>query len=182
MTEKCAFTRRSYSPGEHGKMRTKLSDYAIQLREKQKVRRIYGISEKQFRFYFKKAEKIRAATGTALLQLLERRLDNVIFNLGFATSRAQARQIVKHRFVVVNEKTVDVPSYLVKQNDVIFIKNDEKKKKQIREIVKLTKERIVPEWLGVNAENLQGTVTKLPQRKDIQFPINEQLIVELYSK
>lgn len=182
MTDKCAFARRSYSPGEHGKMRTKLSDYAIQLREKQKVRRIYGIGEKQFRLYFKKAERTRAVTGTILLQLLERRLDNVIFSLGFATSRAQARQIVKHRFVVVNGKAVDIPSYLVKQNDVVFIKNDQKKKKHIREIAKLTKERAVPEWLQTNVENLQGTVTKLPERKDIQFPIREQLIVELYSK
>lgn len=182
MTDKCAFTRRSYSPGEHGKMRTKLSDYAIQLREKQKVRRIYGISEKQFRLYFKKAEKVRAVTGTVLLQLLERRLDNVIFRLGFATSRAQARQIVKHRFVVVNKKTVDIPSYLVKENDVVFIKSEENKRKHIREIIKLTKERTVPEWLDVNVENLQGTVTKFPERKDVQFPIHEQLIVELYSK
>lgn len=182
MTDKCAFARRSYSPGQHGKMRTKLSDYAVQLREKQKVRRIYGISERQFRLYFKKAEKTKAVTGAILLQLLERRLDNVIFSLGFATSRAQARQIVKHRFVFVNAKSVDIPSYLVKPNDIISIKNDEQKKKYIQEVVKLTKERTIPQWLKQDSENLQGTVTKLPERKDVQFPIREQLIVELYSK
>ncbi len=182
MTDKCAVTKRSYSPGQHGKRRTKLSNYALQLREKQKVRRIYGISEHQFRLYFKKAEKVRAVTGTVLLQLLERRLDSVIFNLGFATSRSEARQIAKHKFSLVNSKPVDIPSYLVKSNDVVSIKNDTKKVKRIREITKLTKERAVPEWLSINRENLQGRVLRLPTRKDIQFPIQEQLIVELYSK
>lgn len=180
---KCALTRRSYSPGQHGKRRrAKLSDYAIQLREKQKVRRIYGINEHQFRLYFKKAEKARMVTGTVLLQLLERRLDNVVFSLGFAVSRSQARQTVKHRLVVVNSRPVDIPSFLVKTKDVISIKSDEKKKKQFREIIKLTKERAVPQWLSVERENLRGTVAKLPGRGDVQFPIREQLIVELYSK
>ena len=182
MTDKCAITKRNYIPGQHGKRRTKLSDYALQLREKQKVRRIYGISEHQFRLYFKKAEKARVVTGTVLLQLLERRLDSVIFSLGFATSHSEARQIAKHKFVLVNSKVVDIPSYLVKPNDTISIKNGAKKIKRIREIVKLTKERAVSEWLSVDRENLQGTVLRLPSRKDIQFPIHEQLIVELYSK
>lgn len=182
VTDKCALNRRAYSPGQHGKARVKLSDYAVQLREKQKVRRIYGISEHQFRLYFKRAEKTKAVTGTVLLQLLERRLDSVIFNLGFATSRSQARQIVKHRFVLVNTKPVDIPSYSVKPNDVISIKSDEKRRKRIREIVKLTGERAVPQWLDVQREKLQGTIAKLPAREDIQFPIQEQLIVELYSK
>jgi small subunit ribosomal protein S4 len=182
MTDKCAFTRRSYSPGVHGKMRSKLSDYALQLREKQKVRRLYGISERQFRLYFKKAERAKEVTGTVLLQLLERRLDSVIFNLGFATSRTQARQIVKHRTVLVNLKSVDIPSYMVKPNDIVSIKSKEKKLKYIRENIKLSEERTVPEWLKVDPEKLQGTVLRAPTREDIQFPIREQLIIELYSK
>lgn len=182
MSDKCAFTRRSYSPGQHGKARSKLSDYGLQLREKQKVRRIYGISEQQFRAYFRKAEKAKGVTGTVLLQLLERRLDNIIFSLGFATSRSQARQIVKHRFVLVNAKPVDIPSYLVKASDMVSIKTDEKKRKYIQKNTKLTKDRAIPEWLTVERENLQGGVQKLPTRADIQFPIREQLIVELYSK
>jgi len=183
MTDKCALSKRSYSPGQHGKTRrTKLSDYAVQLREKQKARRIYGINEHQFRLYFKKAEKTKAITGTVLLQLLERRLDNVVFSLGFATSRAQGRQIVKHRFVLVNSRPVDIPSYSVKPKDTVSIKKDEKKLKRIREIVKLTKERTVPAWLSVEPENLQGSITRMPDREDIHFPIREQLIVELYSK
>lgn len=179
---KCAFTRRAYSPGQHGRTRSKLSDYALQLREKQKVRRIYGISEQQFRFYFKKAEKTKGVTGSVLLQLLERRLDNVIFSLGFAASRAQARQIVKHRFILVNNKPVDIPSYLVGERDIIAIKTNVRMRKYIREIVKLTEERRIPEWLSVNQEGLQGGVKKIPARDDVQFPIREQLIVELYSK
>ena len=141
MTDKCAFAKRSYSPGEHGKSRSKLSDYAVQLREKQKVRRIYGVGESQFRLYFKKAEKTKGVTGTALLQLLERRLDNVIFNLGFASSRTQARQIVKHRFVFVNARPVNIPSYSVKANDKISIRGQEKKRKYIRELIKQSKDK-----------------------------------------
>ena len=182
MSEKCAMNRRAYSPGQHGKGRAKFSDYALQLREKQKVRRVYGISEHQFRLYFRKAEKVKGITGTTLLQFLERRLDNVIFCLGFATSRAQARQIVKHKFVLINSRPVNIPSYLVKVNDVVSMKKDEKKAKYIREIIKVTKERVVPDWLSVEREGLQGKVNRLPKREDIQFPIREQLIVELYSK
>jgi small subunit ribosomal protein S4 len=182
MTDKCAVAKRAYSPGQHGKSRTKLSDYATQLREKQKVRRIYGINEHQFRLYFKRAEKAKGITGNALLQLLERRLDNVIYNLGFATSRNQARQIVRHRFVLVNSRPVNIPSYLVRTNDLIAIKASENKRKYIREIMKLTKAKTVPEWLHVEKDNLQGSITRLPERADIQFPIQEQLIVELYSK
>jgi len=182
MSEKCAVAKRPYSPGQHGQRRTKLSDYAVQLREKQKVRRIYGINEHQFRLYFKKAERTKAVTGTMLLQFLERRLDNVVFSLGFATSRNQARQVVKHKSVLVNSKSVDIPSYLVKENDVISIKNKEKNSKRIQEIVKSTKDRTPPEWLSVNSKDLEGKITRLPKRTDIQFPIREQLIVELYSK
>lgn len=182
MTDKCAVARRAYPPGQHGKKRTKLSDYAVQLREKQKARRVYGISEHQFRLYFRRAEKVKGVTGTTLLQFLERRLDNVIFCLGFATSRSQARQMVKHKFIFVNAKPVNVPSYLVKPNDIISVRNDEKNRKIIKELTKLTKERAIPGWLSCDRENLQGTVTRLPGRGDIQFPIREQLIVELYSK
>ena len=182
MSAKCAVAKRAYAPGQHGQRRTKLSDYAVQLREKQKVRRIYGIGEHQFRLYFEKAERAKGVTGTALLQLLERRLDNVIFNLGFASSRTQARQIVKHRFVLVNSKTVDIPSYLVSIKDVISIINKEKKNKRIQEIAKDIKDRTMPQWLLSNSKELQGTIVRLPKREDIQFPIHEQLIVELYSK
>ena len=183
MSDKCALTRRAYSPGQHGRRRTKLSNYAIQLREKQKVRRIYGIGERQFRLYFKKAESTKGVPGAVLLQFLERRLDNVIFSLGFATSRSQARQIVKHRFILVNSKPVNIPSYLVKPKDTISIKrNSEKAAKLIKENIKLTSERANPEWLSLEKEKLQGTISRLPAREDVQFPVHEQLIVELYSK
>ena len=181
-SEKCAMNKRAFSPGQHGKSRTKLSGYAVQLREKQKVRRIYGISEHQFRLYFKRADRSEAVTGTVLLQLLERRLDSVIFNLGFATSRPQARQIVKHRFVMVNSKTVNIPSFSVKPNDVITVKSDAKKSKLIKELVKVTKEKVIPEWLGIDRDRLEGKIIRVPNRNEIQFPIREQLIVELYSK
>lgn len=181
-SEKCAMNKRAFSPGQHGKSRTKLSDYAVQLREKQKVRRIYGISEHQFRLYFKRADRSEAVTGTVLLQLLERRLDSVIFNLGFATSRPQARQIVKHRFVMVNSKTVNIPSFSVKANDVITIKSGVKKSKLIKDLVKITKEKEIPKWLGIDRDKLEGKIIRVPSREEIQFSIREQLIVELYSK
>ena len=183
-TSKCAFDKRGLTPGQHGKKAgtRKFSEYGKQLREKQKARRIYGIGEHQFRLYFKKAEKAKGITGSILLQFLERRLDNVIFSLGFATSRAEGRQIVKHRFVIINSRPVNVPSYLVKPKDIVSIKSDPKKVKRIRENIKLTKERTLPTWLSVNQEKLQGEVIKLPVREDIQFPIQEQMIVELYSK
>lgn len=182
MTEKCAFIKRAYAPGEHGKRRKKMSDYAVQLREKQKVRRIYGIHEGQFRLYFKKADRAKGVTGTILLQLLERRLDNVIFNLGFASSRNQARQIVKHKFVLVNSRTVSIPSFTVKPKDIITIKSGDKQRNYIKEIVKVSKDKTIPNWLQADQDNLQGIVVKNPAREDIQFPIHEQLIVELYSK
>ncbi len=182
MTDKCAFTKRAYSPGQHGRRRTKLSDYAVQLREKQKVRRLYGINEHQFRLYFHKAEKIKGVTGTTLLQLLEKRLDNVIYSLGFANSRKQARQIVAHRFVLVNSRPVNIPSYIVKPNDLISIKDDQKKRSYIKAVLKETKDKTLPDWLEINQDILQGTIKREPSREDIQFPIQEQLIVELYSK
>lgn len=181
-TDKCAVSRRNYPPGEHGKARIKHSDYALQLREKQKVKRIYGLLENQFRLYFKKAERSRGVTGQMLLQFLERRLDNVIFRLNFAFTRKEARQIVRHNHVYVNNKKVNIPSYLVKKDDTIKLKLDEKQKKSIKEISEILKDRQVPSWLKTDIENLSGAVMELPKREDVGFPIQERLIIELYSK
>jgi small subunit ribosomal protein S4 len=181
-TDKCALARRAYAPGQHGQKRKKLSDYGVQLRAKQKARRIYGILERQFRRYFAIAENSSGVTGEILLQLLERRLDNVIFRLTFATSRQSARQIVKHGSVRVNNKKVDIPSYLVKEGDIVEIKAKEKLKKKIQDDIELTKERGIPAWLKVDHINLKGHVERLPLKPDIGDIIQEQLIVELYSK
>lgn len=180
--EKCAFTRRSYAPGQHGKARQKLSDYGVQLREKQKVKKIYGILEKQFRLYFQHAARIKGVTGHILLRMLECRLDNVVFRLRFAPTRLKARQMVQHGLVRVNINKVDIPSYQVHVNDEISVKADESLIKNIRESMELTKDQGVPSWLKLNEGELKGAVVKLPERDDIQFPIKEQLIVELYSK
>lgn len=182
MTEKCAFARRSYSPGQHGKSRFKLSDYGVQLREKQKVKKIYGILERQFRLYFQRATKIKGVTGHILLQMLERRLDNVVFRLRFVRTRPEARQIVRHGLVLVNGRKVDIPSCQVNVNDEIKIRTDEAGAKRVKEIIEATKEQGVPGWLSLNESELKGTVTRLPQRDDVQIPIKEQLIIELYSK
>jgi len=181
---KCPFDKRSYSPGQHGQRqrRRKLSNYGVQLREKQKVKRIYGILERQFRLYFERAAKSKGVTGEMLLQLLERRLDNVVFRLRFGLSRQQARQVVQHGLVQVNGKKVDVPSFDVKKGDVIKIRAKEKTVKHIKEGIELAKDRAVPKWLKADDENLQGVALDLPQRDDVGFPITEQLIVELYSK
>lgn len=181
--EKCPFTRRQYAPGQHGQgRRPKLSNYAQQLREKQKVKRIYGLMEKQFRNYFLKASKSKGVTGKTLLQLLERRLDNVIFQMRLATSRQEARQIVNHGFVYVNGQRVNVPSFLVKAADAVEVRLKQKNLKNIRENIETSQERSVPAWLEVDFENLKGKVVRLPDREDIRLPIREQLIVELYSK
>lgn len=179
-TEKCAISRREYAPGQHGAKRSKLSNFGLQLREKQKVKRIYGIFEGQFRGYFSKAAKSKGVTGTTLLQFLERRLDNVIFQLGFAMSRGEARQVVSHGHVYVNERRVNIASFLVKVNDEIEIKI--KNPKSIKENVETSKGRTVPAWLQADPEHLRAKVLRLPQREDIQNPINEQLIIELYSR
>ncbi|MDP2938831.1 MAG: 30S ribosomal protein S4 [Candidatus Omnitrophota bacterium] len=181
-TEKCPFVRRQYAPGQHGQKRSKLSNYAQQLREKQKVKRIYGLMEKQFRTYFLKASKSKGVTGKMLLQLLERRLDNVIFQMRLATSRQEARQIVNHGFVYVNGQRVNVPSFLVKTQDSIELKLKQKNLKNIKENIEVSQQRSVPSWLEVDFENFKGKVIRLPEREDIQLPIREQLIVELYSK
>jgi small subunit ribosomal protein S4 len=181
-TEKCILTKRAYAPGQHGKNKAKLSNYGLQLREKQKVKRIYGVLEKQFRRYFHIASKTKGVTGKVLLQLLERRLDNVIFRLGQALSRAQARQIVRHNFVLVNSKRVNIPSRLIASGDIIQIKPKEKSQNRIKENMEFTKDRTVPSWLQLDAKQLTATVLRLPEKEDIQQPIQEQLIVELYSK
>jgi len=185
MSEKCSFNKRGYSPGQHGQgkgRRTKVSDYGMQLREKQKVKRIYGILEKQFRGYFQKAEKQKGITGETLLQMLERRLDNVIFRACFASSRAQARQMVKHSMVRVNDVGVNIPSFLVKKGDVVHVIVDPKDSKRMEESLKVNKDRGVPKWLSLNDAQFLVDIKELPSRDDVGFPINEQLIVELYSK
>jgi len=181
-SDKCPISRRSYPPGEHGKARIKLSNYALQLREKQKVKRIYGILENQFRLYFKNAEKSKGVTGQILLQYLERRLDNVIFRLNFCLTRKEARQIVRHNHVYVNDKKVNIPSYLVDKNDKVALKLKDKQKKSVKETIEILKDRRVPGWLRPDTENFSGAVLELPKREDVAFPIQERLIVELYSK
>ena len=160
----------------------KVSEYGLQLREKQKAKFIYGVLEKPFRNYYKKADKMRGLTGRNLMTIRESRLDNVVFRLGFARTRKEARQIVDHKFVTVNGKVVNIPSYLVKAGDVIEIKESKKNIQRMKDIVEVAGGRIVPEWLDVDAEKLQGTVKELPTREQIDVPVNEMLIVELYSK
>jgi small subunit ribosomal protein S4 len=183
-TEKCPITKRNYAPGQHGqsKGRIKLSNYGLQLREKQKVKRIYGVLEKQFRRYFKIASKSKGVTGKVLLQLLERRLDNVVFRLGVGLSRAQARQIVRHNFVFVNNRRVNIPSFLINTEDTIDIKAKEKAKNKLKENLESSKDRTVPSWLEFNPGDLHAKCLRLPEKDDIKQPVEEQLIVEFYSK
>jgi small subunit ribosomal protein S4 len=182
-TEKCAASKRAYPPGQHGQgRRQKLSNYGVQLKEKQKVKRIYGVLERQFRKYFEVASKTKGVTGKVLLQLLERRLDNVVFRMGLGISRSQARQIVRHNLIAVNSRRVNIPSYLVDKDDLIEIKAKDKVKIKIKDNLELSKDRTVPSWLEFNAAEMKGKVLRLPEKTDIQQPIQEQLIVELYSK
>ena len=182
-TEKCAANKRAYPPGQHGEgRRKKLSNYGLQLKEKQKVKRIYGVLERQFRKYFEVASKKKGVTGKVLLQLLERRLDNVVFRLGLGISRSQARQIVRHNLIAVNSRRVNIPSYLVAKDDLVEIKAKDKVKIKIKDNLELAKDRTVPAWLEFNASEMKGKVLRLPEKTDIQQPISEQLIVELYSK
>jgi len=182
-SDKCAFERRSFAPGQHGQARMrKVSDYAIQLREKQKVRRIYGMLEGQFRKFFGIAERTKGVTGENLLRLLECRLDNVIFRLGFANSRNQARQLVRHNHIQVNGRKVNIPSFLVSVNDVITLKEKSRKVEVINDSLDAVVRRGVPSWLELDKDNYKGTVKGLPDRQEITMPIQEQLIVELYSK
>jgi small subunit ribosomal protein S4 len=182
-SDKCAFDRRSYPPGQHGERRgRKISDYGIQLREKQKVKRMYGLSEKQFHLFFKRAERLRGATGRNLLALLERRLDNVVYRLGFANSRAQGRQFVLHNHFLVNGKKVNIPSFLVKLGDAIEVKEKSKKVTAISDSIEAVVRRGIPQWLELEKEKNKGVVNGFPVREDLTMPIQEQLIVELYSK
>ncbi len=181
-SDKCPVSRRGYPPGQHGQRRSKLSGYATQLREKQKVKRIYGMLEKQFRLYFELAENTKGVTGQILLQLLERRLDNVVFRLNLALTRKEARQTVLHNHVYVNDKKVNIPSYLIKKEDVVKLKLKDKQKKIVKDNLEILKDRAVPSWLSLEANNFAGRVLELPKREDVGFPIEEHLIVELYSK
>jgi len=181
-TDKCAIERRNYPPGEHGQARPKFSEYSIQLREKQKLRRIYGVLERQFQRYFGLADRKKGVTGEMLLQLLERRFDNIVYRLGFATSRAEARQLVRHGHFQVNGRKVDVPSYLVRRGDVVTVRERSRSVARIRDALELAQRRGVPEWLEVVAETFTGTVKSFPARADLTMPINEKLVVELYSK
>ena len=181
--EKCAIERRGYPPGQHGQRRGRRTlGYGLQLREKQKVKRIYGILERQFRLYFKEAERRKGITGENLLVMLERRLDNVVYSLGFAASRAQARQLVRHGHVEVEGRKVTIPSFQVRAGQRVAIREGSRKNLFIRSSVETARGRGIPEWLELDAENFAGRVLALPTRDDIKLPIQEQLIVELYSR
>jgi len=180
--EKCAFERRGYAPGQHGRRRGKVQGYGIQLREKQKVKRTYGVLEKQFRNYFAKAARRKGITGTTLLQMLEQRLDNVVYRLGFASSRAMARQLVAHGHFTVNGRKATVPSSMVRPGAVVALRDKSRKNEQIKICLDTAKGRGVPAWLELDADRFQGIVKQAPARDEITMPIQEQLIVELYSK
>src|SRR5947208_15965418 len=180
--DKCAIERRNYAPGQHGRRRSKVLGYGLQLREKQKVKRIYGLLESQFRLYFQRAERKTGITGENLLRQLELRLDNVVYSLGFASSRAQARQFVRHGHVLVDGRKISIPSYQVKGGQTIAVKEASRKNPFVRSSVETARGRGVPEWLELDAENVTGKVLRLPAREDIKLPIQEQLIVELYSR
>ena len=182
-TEKCAIEKRNLPPGQHGKLRkAKLVGYGLQLREKQKVKRIYGVLENQFRRYFEMADRTRGITGETLLQLLERRFDNVIYRLGLATSRAQARQLVRHGHFTVNGKKVDIPSYSVREGDTISVIGRTQKNPTIEHAMEEVKGRGIPDWLSFDPNTISGKVKSVPTREQINLPVQEQLIVELYSK
>ncbi len=181
-TEKCAIDRRSYAPGQHGQSRKKFSDYGAQLREKQKVKRLYGLLETQFRNTFKEADRQKGITGEVLLFLLERRLDNTVYRLGFANSRDEARQLVRHNHFSVNQSKVNIPSYLVKPGDVIEVREKSKKVVRIQEALEGVARRGIPQWLEVDKDQMKGSVKSMPTREEITIPIQEKLIVELYSK
>ncbi len=181
-TDKCAITKRAYGPGQHGQRRKKVSEYGLQLREKQKARRFYGILEKQFRNYFVEADRQKGVTGENLLRLLERRLDNVVFRLGLAGSRPEARQLVRHGHFTLNGKKVNIPSLLVKVGDEIAVKEKSISNPKFKEIAEAAMHKTPPAWLEVDKENLRGRVLAMPNREDIDIPIEEHLIVELYSR
>lgn len=180
--DKCSIERRNYAPGQHGRRRSKVLGYGLQLREKQKVKRIYGVLERQFRLYFKEAARRPGITGENLLRQLESRLDNIVYSLGFAASRPQARQLVRHGHIEVNGRKLNIPSYQVRKGDTIQVREKSRKNEQIRQAVETAAGRGVPSWLELNAEEFRGAVVDIPKRDEIRLPIQEQLIVELYSK
>lgn len=181
-SDKCAVDRRAYAPGQHGQSRKKLSEYGLQLREKQKARRIYGVLEKQFRNYFAKADRQGGVTGENLLRLLERRLDNVVYRLGLASSRPEARQLVRHNHFTVNGKKVNIPSYLLRVGDEIAVCEKSRSSEKFKELAELAAQKTPPAWLEYDAQSLKGRVVALPNREDIDLPLEEHLIVELYSR
>ncbi len=182
LSDKCAINKRNYAPGQHGQRRTKLSEYGLQLREKQKVKRTYGVLESQFRRYFQKAASSKEVTGSELLILLERRLDNVVYLMGFADSRAQARQLVYHGHIRVNGRRVDIPSFLIKQGDIVEPREKSRGLDMVRSAMERLNQKQIPVWIHVDPENMRGVVQALPKRHDLTMPFHEQLIVELYSK
>ncbi len=181
-TAKCAMEKRPFAPGQHGQRRTRLSDYALQLREKQKVRRIYGVLEKQFRIYYKEADRRKGSTGENLLQLLESRLDSVVFRMGFGASRTEARQLIRHNGITVNGKKVNIPSYQVKPNDVVAVSAKAKNQLRVKAAVEAQEQRGFSDWISVDSGKLEGTFKQMPERSELPSDINEHLIVELYSK
>jgi small subunit ribosomal protein S4 len=182
-TDKCGYERRSYPPGQHGQnRRRKRSDYGEQLREKQKVKRLYGIAERQFRGYYHRAVRTKGKSGDVLVQLLERRLDNVVYRMGFASDHAEGRQLVRHGHFTVNGKRVNIPSYLVRPNDVVQVRESSKTIARINEALAAVDRRGVPQWIALDKDNFKGQVTQLPAREDVTLPIREQLSIELYSK
>ena len=181
-SDKCAIDRRRYAPGQHGQGHQKLTDYGLQLREKQKAKRIYNILERQFRIYVGKAERTKGITGENLLRTLERRLDNIVYRMGFANSRAEARHLVKHNHFLVNQKRVNIPSYLVHEGEEIQVREKSKKLKRINEALETVTRRGLPSWLEVDREKHSGVIKSMPTREELPAMINDQLIVELYSK
>jgi small subunit ribosomal protein S4 len=181
-TEKCAFKRRGYPPGQHGQRRPKHSDYGVQLREKQKAKRIYGVLETQFRNYFEKADRMKGKTGENLLILLERRLDSVVYKLGFAQTRRESRQLVRHGHFLVDGRKVNIPSFVVKTGEVVQLREKSRKVTGVNEALDSVVRKGIPAWLELDRENYKGTVKMMPTREDVKEPIQEQLIVELYSK
>jgi small subunit ribosomal protein S4 len=181
-TDKCALSRRDYPPGVHAQKRTKVTDYGLHLREKQKLKRIYGVLERQFRLYFREAERLKGNTGEILLSLLERRLDNVVLASGFALSRNHARQMINHGHFRVNARRVDIPSYTVRPGDKISVRDNAKTKKMVTEAVEVNKSQVVPDWLAVSQDRIEAEVVGVPRRENVPHPIQEQLIIELCSK
>ncbi|HHM05427.1 MAG TPA: 30S ribosomal protein S4 [Gammaproteobacteria bacterium] len=181
-TSKCAIEKRGFPPGQHGQRRTRLSDYALQLREKQKLKRIYGVLEQQFRLYYKEADRRKGSTGENLLKLLEARLDNVVFRMGFGASRTEARQLVRHNGIAVNGRRVNIPSYQLKANDTVSVVDAAKKQLRIQAALELAQQRGFAEWVDVDVDKKQGVYKASPERSELPPDINEHLVVELYSK